>query len=168
MTSHRATTPYVLLALLLLTPACAGQRQSAGPMEPGTYSFNGSGRASNQFGTGQEHFAVVVMGRVELLANGAMIVSGTSGNCSIPPTNAPVMRVNLRCNGTSLHLTPTSGSAEVPTEVIVSRRTGCARYEPDEQGRSTNRCVEHSYEQRTQRVRIQVPLVVARLREPAD
>jgi hypothetical protein len=164
MSSRRTSTLLGLLPLLLLMAACTGQRQAATPMEPGTYSFNGSGRTTAvSFPERQEPVTVVVMGTVQLLENGAMVVSGSPGSCTFPPQSRPVMSIRVRCGDMSLDLASNSGTAEVTTTVIVERRGRCQRYETDAAGRSTGVCLRYDTEQVRRNVRMSVPLVVSRL-----
>jgi hypothetical protein len=164
MTSRRTSTLLGLLPLLLVA-ACTGQRQAATPMEPGTYSFNGSGRTTAvSYPERQEPVTVVVMGTVELLENGAMVVSGSPGSCTFPPQSRPVMSIRVRCGGMALDLASNSGTAEVTSTVIVERRGRCQRYGTDAAGRSTGVCLSYDTEQVRRNVRMSVPLVVSRLR----
>jgi hypothetical protein len=166
MTPRRTSILRCLLPVLLLTAACTGQRQPAAPMEPGTYSFNGSGRTTAvSYPERQEPVTVVVMGTVELLENGAMVVSGSPGSCTFPPQSRPVMSIRVRCGGMALDLASNSGTAEVTTTVIAERRGRCQRYETDAAGRSTGVCLSYDTEQFRRNVRMSVPLVVSRLRD---
>ncbi|HSJ25845.1 MAG TPA: hypothetical protein VK929_14305 [Longimicrobiales bacterium] len=152
----------MLSAVTVLT-ACAGVERAGGPpMEPGRYTFDGSGQVTHHYHDRQENSVVHISGVMDVNANGDVAIMGSGANCSRSGTGMPPARVSMRCGALDISLGPGAGTARVRTQQIYEQPGACEEYEVDSQGRPTSRCLRQGWRERRRSVQLTIPLSVVR------